>query len=90
MAESKNVLQIPTFSNDERERRWRKIRELMFFREIDCLVVDGGKESWGNIRYISNMMHPGHCLFPQKGEPVIIGVRTPKLRDPNVKSRPKF
>ncbi len=70
--------EIPSFSKAEGERRHRKIRELMAYRGIDCLIISGHLGSWGaqktNINYVSNYplwMADEHIVFPLKGEPVI-------------------
>ncbi len=68
--------QIPIFSEDEGKRRWRKIRELMTAREIDCLIIAGHlgnyRASYGDIRYVSNFINwfdDEYCVFPLQGDP---------------------
>jgi hypothetical protein len=34
-------LEIPVFGPDEGRRRWRRIRELIYDRQIDCLLIGG-------------------------------------------------
>ncbi len=68
--------QIPIFSEEEGKRRWRKIRELMVAREIDCLIIAGHlgnyRASYADIRYVSNFINwfdDEYCVFPLQGEP---------------------
>ena len=37
--------QIPVFTEEEGMRRWRKMRERMGAREIDCLIISGTRQS---------------------------------------------
>jgi Xaa-Pro aminopeptidase len=71
--------QIPIFSEDEGLSRWKKIRERMGAREIDCLVVSGttaiSKASYADMRYITNFINwsdDEYCVFPFRGEPQLI------------------
>lgn len=73
--DEEDVLQ---FSSGEIKRRHRKIRELMQFRGIDCLVVTGHAGTHGaemaNIGYISGLsgfFQAPFILFPFAGEPLI-------------------
>lgn len=70
----------PTFSLEERNRRWSEIRERMFVRGIDCLLLwandQGAGMGRGNLRYV--MQIPGQSimmhtigLFPIRGDPVV-------------------
>lgn len=68
--------QIPIFSEEEIKGRWKKIRELMFSRGIECLVIGGttgNHKAWyGDIRYVSNWINwfdDEYCVFPLQGEP---------------------
>jgi Xaa-Pro aminopeptidase len=70
--------QIPVFSEEEGQRRWKKIRELMIAREIDCLLIAGStfnyKGAYGDIRYISNAVQwydDSYVVFPLRGDPIL-------------------
>ncbi len=63
--------QVPTFSREEYERRWRALQQLMEARGIDCLLVINPFD----LRYVANVFggrfdeedYP--CLIPRKGAP---------------------
>ena len=57
--------QIPVFSSEEGQRRWKKIRELMIAREIDCLLIQywNEKVSWVPIV---------HCKSERRNYPKLI------------------
>ncbi len=70
--------QIPVFSADEGRRRHDRIRELMDYEGIDCLVIAGHtgnhRGQFANIRYVSNYINwfgDEYCLFPLNGEPTL-------------------
>ncbi|MDX1748361.1 MAG: hypothetical protein R3324_20690, partial [Halobacteriales archaeon] len=71
----------PTFSLDERDERWAKIRERMYQRGIDCLVIWSeqrtGQMGRANLRYVTHV--PGQVdglgLFPVRGKPVVFSDR---------------
>ncbi len=70
--------QIPIFSEEEGRRRHDRIRELMDYDGIDCLVIAGHtgnhRGQFGNIRYVSNYINwfgDEYCLFPLNGEPTL-------------------
>lgn len=65
------------FSDQEIERRHKKIRELMQLRGIDCLIVTGHTGTYGaeaaDIGYIagvSQFFQGGYLLFPYREAPV--------------------
>jgi hypothetical protein len=63
----------------ERDRRWKKVREMMGKRNLGCLVLYGtfGLYSGmliGSIRYLSNgdsVTGEGYLVFPLEGEPTL-------------------
>lgn len=63
-----------TISQQEFERRYRAIRELMEREELDCLLVVGLSDDFnrGNIRYITGSGNGGCCIFPLEGSPVFL------------------
>ena len=65
-------LEWPTLSENERERRWRLVREWMSKKGLDCLVVFGlkGREQFD--RYLANDRTGGIVIFPLKGELVFL------------------
>jgi Xaa-Pro dipeptidase len=71
--------QIPIFDEAEGMRRWRKIRERMGAREIDCLIISGttaiSKASFADMRYTTNYINwsdDEYCVFPFVGEPTLV------------------
>ena len=71
----------PKFSDGEYARRWRKIREAMEARQLDCLLIYGAYGSafgtdpgQANLRYVSNFADQLHayCVFPRRGEPTLL------------------
>ena len=70
--------EIPLFPIEEKIRRHKAIRELMGFRNIDCLIIPGMHANYGanraNIRYVSNYAQwydEEHITFPLEGDPVL-------------------
>jgi Xaa-Pro aminopeptidase len=67
---------LPQLSLNERERRWKAIREAMEKRHLDCLFVWGNNRAWGNglanFRYITHVgAREGIALFPLKKDPIV-------------------
>lgn len=68
---------LPTLSLEERDRRWSAVRESMYQRNIDCLLVWSLDHRRGmgrsNLRYLTHI--PGQInaigLFPLEGDPVV-------------------
>lgn len=62
----------------ERDRRWRKVREEMEKRRLDCLIVFGTSghrmQLAGNMRYLcnTNSTLEGYLVFPLQGEPTVV------------------
>lgn len=66
----------PRFSDQEYERRYRKIREEMGRRDISCLVMYSSGFCLGNqknIHYVSNLVCflPAYVVFPREGDPTV-------------------
>jgi Xaa-Pro aminopeptidase len=66
----------PRFSEQEYQRRYRKIREEMAQRDISCLVMYSSGFCLGNqknIHYVSNLVSflPAYVFFPFEGEPTL-------------------
>ena len=75
---------IPTFSLDERKRRWDRVRQLMGEGQLDCLIgfpSQGRFEQFhANTRYliqIGGFMTEAAVVFPLAGEVTAI-VQTPR------------
>ena len=64
--------EYPTLSLKERDRRWRKLRELMKKEKMDCLVVAGLRSREQLDRYITNDITGGFVIFPIEGEPILL------------------
>lgn len=73
-----------SISQQEFERRYSAIRELMKKEELDCLLVVGVADDFnrGNIRYITGSGRGGCCIMPLEGAPVF-------LVNPNQSNSPK-
>lgn len=70
--------EIPVFTREEGERRWRRIREMMRERQLDCLLIGGStynyRAGYGDIRYVSNAIpnsDDAYIIFPYEGDPVL-------------------
>ncbi len=70
--------EIPVFTVEEGERRWRRIRELMRDRQLDGLLIGGStynyRSGYGDIRYVSNTIpnsDDAYLVFPYEGDPVL-------------------
>lgn len=69
--------QVPRFTLEERDRRWREVRERMYQRGLDALMIWANDRNWGmakaNLRYLTQV--PGQPdaigLFPLQGEPTV-------------------
>ena len=68
---------IPQLSLEERDRRWRRIREEMVQRGLDCLLVWGNDAfinmAGANFKYVTSVSprHRSLAVFPLKGDPIV-------------------
>lgn len=75
-----------SISNQEFERRYKALRELMRQEKVDCLLVVGLPDDFnrGNIRYITGSGRGGCCILPPEGPPIMFTgpgqSSSPKLR----------
>jgi len=64
-------------THEERDRRWKKIREAMEKQGLDCLLVWGCTGRFrhfnASLRYLSNFHTEGYMVFPLKGDPTLFG-----------------
>lgn len=80
------------FSDAEYERRYEAIREEMFFRGLDCLVVYGSSahtdSNQANIRYLSGYIDQiqSYIVFPYEGEPTLYADLYPHVPDAHLMS----
>ncbi len=62
---------------DERDRRWKRIRETMEERALECLIVWGSlgfhRSLGANLKYLSNITTEGYLVFPLESDPTVIG-----------------
>ena len=58
----------PVLSTKERDRRWKRVRELMRTQGVECLVVFGLKDSNQYDGYLTNDRTGGVTIFPLKGQ----------------------
>ena len=72
-------------SNQEYQRRYAAIRELMKKEGLDSILVIGISDDFnrGNIRYITGSGRGGCCIFPPEGKPVFLTM-------PNALASPKL
>jgi Xaa-Pro aminopeptidase len=70
--------EIPVFTHEEGQRRWKRIRDMMCDRQIECLLIGGStynyRSGYGDIRYVSNAIpnsDDAYLLFPYEGDPVL-------------------
>jgi Xaa-Pro aminopeptidase len=68
---------VPRLSQEERDRRWQMLREMMVQEGLDCLIVVGNDLKVGmamaNMRWITSIgsSHGGYVFFPLVGDPVV-------------------
>src|SRR4051812_45876295 len=62
----------PTLSFTERDRRWRRVRDLMRQQNLDGLLVGGFRAREMYESYVSDDYNEGCVLFPLQGDPVLI------------------
>jgi Xaa-Pro aminopeptidase len=61
----------PMLSLNERDRRWKRTKELMKQKGLDCLLVFGkGREHYDS--YLANEYFDGIVVFPLVGDPVYL------------------
>jgi Xaa-Pro aminopeptidase len=83
-------------SHQERDRRWKNVREAMAKQGLDCLIVYGcfGRYRHLNasLRYLCNFNTEGYIVFPLQGDPTLStfmgGFPTPWVAD-NRTGQPK-
>lgn len=71
--------EIPSFPLEEKERRYRALWKEMGSEGVDCVVVAGHNENYGekagNLRYVANYapwFEDEYVVFPLKGEPLLL------------------
>lgn len=80
------------FSASEYDRRYSRIREEMFFRGLDCLVVYGSSahtdSNQANIRYLSGYIDQiqSYIVFPADGDPTLFADLYPHVPDAHLMS----
>jgi Xaa-Pro aminopeptidase len=68
---------LPQLSLQERDRRWRAIRERMALDGLQCLVMLGNDQFWdmgmANVRYVTHIGSKmgAFVIFPLVGEPIV-------------------
>lgn len=79
-------------SDAEYERRYRAVREEMFFRGLDCLVVYGSSahtdSNQANVRYLSGYIDQiqSYLVVPYEGEPTLFADLYPHVPDAHLMS----
>lgn len=79
-------LDVPVFSDAERERRWALANQLMDEEELDALIVYGDRESafpaaFAPDTYLTNERPGSIVIFPKDGEPIAIVFLTTVVED---------
>ena len=80
------------FSDAEYERRYRRVRQQMAMRGLDCLVVYGnsahGDSNQAGIRYLSGYIDQisAYIVFPYEGEPTLFVDLYPHVPDAHMMS----
>jgi Xaa-Pro aminopeptidase len=62
----------PTLSFAERDRRWRRVRDLMRRENLDGLLVAGFRAREMYESYLADDYNEGCVLFPLEGEPIVV------------------
>jgi len=61
---------------DERDRRWKKVRDAMEKQGFECLVIWGSygrfRHFGANLKYLSNISVEGYLVFPLKEDPTLV------------------
>ncbi len=68
--ERSELSNFPTLSNQERDRRWEFLRQMMQDHQVEGLLVPPGQEA---DTYITNDAPGQTVIFPLEGEPTAIG-----------------
>ncbi len=84
-------------SHQERDRRWKNIRQEMEKQKLDCLIVWGCFGRYRNfnssLRYLCNFNTEGYIIFPLAADPTLFtfmgGFPTPWVAD-NRTGQPSF
>ena len=64
--------EYPVLSLSERDRRWRRVREMIRQKKVECLLVAGLKGREQLEGYITNDYAEGVVVFPLEGDPVCL------------------
>jgi len=62
----------PSLSLQERDRRWKLVREFMKTRELECVILAGLNSPQEHERYLANDRQHGIVVFPLEGEPIYL------------------
>jgi Xaa-Pro dipeptidase len=61
---------------DERDRRWKKVRDAMEKHGLECLVIWGSygrfRHFGANLKYLSNISAEGYLVFPLREDPTLV------------------
>jgi Xaa-Pro aminopeptidase len=72
----KPIPEVSELPINERDRRWTKVREEMWKRELGALVVWGSSAFFSNynvnLRYLCNEKTEGYLVFPLEAEPTLL------------------
>jgi len=75
------------FSDEEYERRYRRVRQQMALRDLDCLVIYGNSAHTDSnqqaIRYLTGYIDQisAYIVFPAEGDPVLFADLYPHVPD---------
>jgi len=68
-----------SFSKNEQEQRWQRVREFMENKELDGLVVMGSRYGEPLDRYLSNWIPGSIVIFPLKTPPTLLARMIPEM-----------
>lgn len=64
--------EYPVLSLQERDRRWKRVRDLMKEKGVECLILAGLKSREQLEGYLTNEYLEGIVIFPLDGDPVCL------------------
>ncbi len=70
-ADRSKLLDFPTLTMRERDRRWTIARRIMQETQVECLLIPGGGGGAGADNFFTNDAS-ATVVFPMKGEPVVL------------------
>lgn len=85
--------EYPVLSLGERDRRWRRVREMMRQKGVECLLLGGFKSREQLEGYITNDYPEGVVIFPLEGDAVCLswtGTRVTRQMESTLRGFPPW